>query len=72
MKERLQSDLPTVEILDLQRVKSRLWKATHLFHPDDLSAAEVFVREQAGKIQAGGVKGVIHVPSSCSLPPRTG
>lgn len=60
LKERLQSDLPTVEILDLLHVTSRLWKAAHLFHPGDLPAAEAFVREQAGKILAGGVKGVIH------------
>ncbi len=60
LKERLQSDLPTVEILDLLHVTSRLWKAAHLFHPGDLPAAEAFVREQAGKILAGGVKTVIH------------
>jgi hypothetical protein len=60
LKARFQSDLPTVEILDLLHVTSRLWKAAHLFHPGDLPAAEAFVREQAGKILAGGVKTVIH------------
>lgn len=60
LKERLQSDLPTVEILDLLHVTSRLWKAAHLFHPGDLPAAEAFVREQVGKILKGGVKTVIH------------
>lgn len=60
LKERFQSDLPTVEILDLLHVTSRLWKAAHLFHPGDLPAAEAFVREQAGKILAGGAKAVIH------------
>ena len=60
LKERLQGDLPTVEILDLLHVTSRLWKAAHLFHPGDLPQAEALVREQAGKILAGGVKSVIH------------
>lgn len=60
LKERFQSDLPTVEILDLLHVTSRLWKAAHLFHPGDLPAAEAFVRELAGKILEGSVKSVIH------------
>lgn len=60
LKQRFQSDLPTVEILDLLHVTSRLWKAAHLFHPGDLPAAEAFVREQAGKILSGDVKSVIH------------
>lgn len=60
LRERFQSDLPTVQILDLLHVTSRLWKAAHLFHPGDLPAAEAFVREQAGQILAGGVKSVIH------------
>ncbi len=60
LKERFQSDLPTVEILDLLHVTSRLWKAAHLFHPGDLPAAEAFVRELAGKILRGGVKSMIH------------
>lgn len=60
LKQRFQSDLPTVEILDLLHVTSRLWKAAHLFHASDLPAAEAFVREQAGKILEGGVKSVIH------------
>ena len=60
LKQRFQPDLPTVEILDLLHVTSRLWKAAHLFHPGDLPAAEAFVRELAGKILRGGVKSVIH------------
>lgn len=60
LKQQFQSDLPTVEILDLLHVTSRLWKAAHLFHPGDLPAAQAFVREQAGKILEGGVKSVIH------------
>lgn len=60
LKQQFQSDLPTVEILDLLHVTSRLWKAAHLFHPGDLPAAEALVREQAGKILEGGVKSVIH------------
>lgn len=60
LKQRFQGDLPTVEILDLLHVTSRLWKAAHLFHPGDLSAAEAFVHELAGKILSGGVKSVIH------------
>lgn len=60
LKQRFQSDLPTVEILDLLHVTSRLWKAAHLFHPGDLPAAEAFVHELAGKILGGGVKSVIH------------
>ncbi len=60
LKQRFQSDLPTVEILDLLHVTSRLWKAAHLFHPGDLPVAEAFVRELAGKILCGDVKSVIH------------
>jgi hypothetical protein len=60
LKQALQDDLPTVEILDLLHVTSRLWKAARLFHPTDLSAAEAFVQEQAGKILQGRVKSVIH------------
>ncbi len=60
LKQRFQSDVSTVEILDLLHVTSRLWKAAHLFHPGDLPAAESFVRELAGKILEGGVKSVIH------------
>jgi len=60
LKQRFQGDLPTVEILDLLHVTSRLWKAAHLFHSGDLPAAEAFVREQADKILGGGVKSVIH------------
>ena len=55
-----QPDLPTVEILDLLHVTSRLWKAAHLFHPKDLPAAEAFVREQTLHILRGKVKSVIH------------
>lgn len=60
LKQILQDDLPTVEILDLLHVTSRLWKAARLFHPTELSAAEAFVHEQAGKILLGRVKSVIH------------
>lgn len=60
LKQILQHDLPTVEILDLLHVTSRLWKAARLFHPTDLPAAETFVHEQAGKILEGRVKSVIH------------
>ena len=60
LKQRFQPALPTVEILDLLHVTSRLWKAAHLFHPGDLPAAEAFVREQANKILHGGVKSVNH------------
>ena len=60
LKQRFQPDLPTVEILDLLHVTSRLWKAAHLFHPGDLPAAEAFVREQARKILHGSVKSVNH------------
>jgi len=55
-----QPDLPTVDILDLLHVTSRLWKAAHLFHPTDLPAAEDFVREQTLRILRGQVKSVIH------------
>ncbi len=60
LKQRFQSDLPIVEILDLLHVTSRLWKAAHLFHPGDLARAEAFVRELVGKVLQGGVKSVIH------------
>jgi hypothetical protein len=60
MKATFQPDLPTVEILDLLHVTSRLWKAAHLFHPQDLPAAEAFVCEQTLHILRGQVKSVIH------------
>ena len=60
LKQTLQEDLPSVEILDLLHVTSRLWKAARLFHPTDLPAAEAFVRQLAGKILEGRVKSVIH------------
>lgn len=60
MKQRMQSDLVTVDILDLLHVTSRLWTAARLFHPRDSSAAEAFVREQAGRILHGQVTTVIH------------
>ena len=60
MKATFQPDLPTVEILDLLHVTSRLWKAAHLFHPQDLPAAEAFVRQQTLHILRGQVKSVIH------------
>ena len=59
-KATFQPDLPTVEILDLLHVTSRLWTAAHLFHPRDLPAAEAFVREQTLHILRGQVKSVIH------------
>jgi hypothetical protein len=70
LKQTLQEDLPSVEILDLLHVTSRLWKAARLFHPTNLSAAEAFVRELAGKILEGRVKSVIH--SLRSLATRRG
>jgi len=59
-KATFQADLPTVDILDLLHVTSRLWTAAHLFHPQDLVAAEAFVREQTLRILRGRVKSVIH------------
>lgn len=59
-KAAFQPDLPTVEILDLLHVTSRLWKAAHLFHPTDSPAAEAFVREQTLRMLRGQVKSVIH------------
>lgn len=60
MKDRTQSDLDTVDILDLLHVTPRLWTAAKLFHPRDESAAQAFVREQTGRILHGQVKTVIH------------
>jgi hypothetical protein len=60
MKQGTQSDLPTVEILDLLHVTPRLWVAANLFHPDDKAKAAAFVREQAERILHGRVKQVIH------------
>ena len=60
MKDRLQSDLVTVDILDLLHVTPRLWKAAKLFHLRDESAAEAFVREQVRRILHGQVHTVIH------------
>lgn len=60
MKQRIQQDLPTVDILDLLHVTSRLWQAARLFHPRDPQAAETFMREQTGRILHGEVKTVIH------------
>ncbi len=59
-KATFQPDLPTVEILDLLHVTSRLWTAAHLFHPRDLPAAEAFVRQQTLRILRGQVKTAIH------------
>jgi hypothetical protein len=59
-KERMQSDLVTVDILDLLHVTPRLWTAAKLFHPRNESAAEAFVREQTSRILHGQVKTVIH------------
>lgn len=58
-KATLQADLPTVEILDLLHVTSRLWKAAHLFYPRGPAAA-AFVQELTLKILRGQVKSVIH------------
>jgi hypothetical protein len=60
MKEQKQADMVTVDILDLLHVTPRLWKAAHLFHPRNKSAATAFVREQTGRILHGQVKTVIH------------
>lgn len=59
-KARLQSDRPTIEILDLLHVTPRLWEAAHLFHPHDLPTAEKFVHRQTLIILQGGVKSAIH------------
>jgi hypothetical protein len=59
-KALMQSDLTTVDILDLLHVTPRLWTAAKLFHPRDESGAEAFVREQTGRILHGQVKRVIH------------
>ena len=60
MKDVMQSDVATVDILDLLHVTPRLWTAAHLFHPRDESAATAFVREQTRRILHGQVKMVIH------------
>lgn len=60
MKERRQSDIETVDILDLLHVTPRIWTAAKLFHPRDESAAQAFVREQVNRILHGQVKTVIH------------
>jgi hypothetical protein len=60
MKDQTQSDLVTVDILDLLHVTPRLWTAAKLFHPQDESSAEAFVREQVRRILDGQVKTVIH------------
>lgn len=60
MKQQMQPDLETVDILDLLHVTPRLWTAAKLFHPRDESAAESFVREQTSRILHGQVKTVIH------------
>ena len=73
MKDQMQSDLKTVDILDLLHVTPRLWTAAHLFHPCDEAAAIAFVREQARRILHGQVKTVIHSLRACAtrrgLPP---
>ena len=58
-KESMQSDVETVDILDLLHVTPRLWTAAKLFHRQN-EAAEAFVREQAHRILQGKVKTVIH------------
>jgi hypothetical protein len=60
MKDQTQSDLVTVDILDLLHVTPRLWTAAKLFHPRDESSAEAFVREQVRRILDGQVNTVIH------------
>jgi hypothetical protein len=60
MKDHTQSDLVTVDILDLLHVTPRLWTAAKLFHPRDESSAEAFVREQVRRILDGQVNTVIH------------
>jgi hypothetical protein len=60
MKERMQSDIKTVDILDLLHVTPRIWSAARLFHPRDDDAAEKFVREQTDRILRGAVGTVIH------------
>jgi len=59
-KDRIQSDIETVDILDLLHVTPRLWTAASLFHPHDQLAAQSFVREQTERILHGEVKTVIH------------
>lgn len=58
-KELMQSDVTTVDILDLLHVTPRLWTAAKQFHQSN-KAAEAFVREQARRILQGEVKTVIH------------
>lgn len=60
MKQQTQSDLATVDILDLLHVTPRLWEAAKLFHPQEESLAEAFVREQVERVLHGHVKTVIH------------
>jgi hypothetical protein len=60
MKARTQSDIDTVEILDLLHVTSRIWKAGRLFHPRNDMAAEKFVHEQTARVLRGEVRTVIH------------
>lgn len=60
MKQQTQSDLATVDILDLLHVTPRLWTAAKLFHPRDESAAEALVHAQARRILHGQVQTVIH------------
>jgi hypothetical protein len=60
MKDFMQPDVVTVDILDLLHVTPRVWTAAHLFHPQDESAATAFVREQISRILHGQVKTVIH------------
>lgn len=58
-KECMQSDVETVDILDLLHVTPRLWTAAKLFHRQNAAAA-AFVREQVYRILQGKVKTVIH------------
>ena len=60
MKQQMQFDLVTIDILDLLHVTPRIWTAAKLFHPRDQARAMAFVREQVGQILHGHVKKVIH------------
>ena len=58
-KEAFQSDLDTVEILDLLHVTPRLWDAAHLFHAPRSAEAEQFVRQRVLLVLQGKVSSVV-------------
>jgi len=60
MKDHMQSDVVSVDILDLLHVTLRLWNAGKLFHSSDEPAAEKFVYEQVRRILHGQLQSVIH------------